>query len=1150
VSWRARIGETKTMAEKISKTGRVPRRFAFFATLLGFAAALLAASPPQVLAGPLYDIHAHWADTNLPPGGEGLFIVEARNLGDAAGGEDLSIVDQLPAGVTVKALRFRPVEGVELAGTNCSGVGTETAECFLEAAELPTYAKPQGAVTGGNSFSPEPAGFLPVMYIDVKIDPLLEGMGTNTATLSGGGAPTPVTQVRQVHFAQAPSEFGIVPGSYAADVFDAAYPFGSPLRRAGDRPFELRVGFEFNRKVGIQDGVTVNRPHGKIKTVEATLPRGMVANPEATPKCTPTLFAEVGSTPSSSACPPDTQVGYLNIDTGGAGQLTQAGEAILNRVPIYSLEPPQGVPADFAFKAAGLVQGHIYGIPDPAQEYAIKSVTPNISNLIDVMGSEVTIWGVPGDPAHDKFRAFPDKSTGKSLGAAWGSAPIRPFLTNPMDCGVDNGGTLVRLESYSDPGNFTPVEEYGSPLNVEGCDDPRFRFEPDISLQPTTRDAGAPTGLDVHLEVPQRNDEAKEAKDLYAPNGNVKAIPTPPIKKAVVTFPEGMTISPSAAQGLGSCSLEQVGLETDKPVTCPDSSQYGTLTIHTPILPANHQPEGFVYVAKQNDNPFHNFISLYLVIQEPDRGILIKIPGKVDLDSVTGQIKTTFDDLPQFPVSDMQMSLKGGLRAGLVNPSTCGKKTISAEFFTWQDPETPHPVNSSYDITQNPDGSPCYQSPSERPFDPQLSGGTLNNTAGSFSPLELRMTRTDEDQELSVVEGTAPPGLTASLRGVAECSDAQIAAAANPARTGTEELEAPSCPASSQVGTVDAGAGVGQVLTYVKGRVYLAGPYEGAPVSGVAIVPAVAGPFDLGTIVTRAPAYVDPQTAQLRLKTDPLPLIFKGVPVRVRDIRVHLDRPDFTLNPTNCEPMSLNGTLFSSEGKSKAASDRFQAADCGALGFKPHLSLRLKGPTGRGGHPALTAVLKARAGDANIAGAQVTLPHSEYLDQGHLNNICTRVLFAAKECPPASIYGYAKAITPLFDTPVQGPVYLRSNPAHKLPDLVAALRGPASLPVEVDLQGRVDSAVLRNPRGEKVGRIRNTFEVVPDAPVTEFTLFMQGGKKGLLENSENLCTGTFRATAKFSAQNGKAITLRPALKATSCKGKGRKAHGHRAARRH
>jgi len=1114
------------------------RRFARLALLCCLGAlALVALAPSAQAASPHFDVKATWGDTNLPPGGEALFTVQARNVGDAAGAEEaFSITDQLPAGVTVTNITWNSVEFGDFSFL-CSGVGTETATCAFppEFAFFVPVLTPAPGLESSGFFQAVPTGYLSTMYIEVAVDPGASGIGTNTATISGGGSPT-ATDTDAVPFDATPSSYGIAPGGFQADIFKGAYPDQTVSRQGGDHPSELRVNFDLNAesKLGVLDNSIETPSNGLLRTVEVTLPRGMIGNPEALPKCDPVVFAASGTVQNATACPSNTQVGYLNVPMilGGArngrGCCFGNTNALLTRVAIYNLQPPKGTPVDLGFNAGGAVIGHIYATLDPAQNYAIKSVSPNISSLVNVRGSEVTIWGVPGDPAHDKFRYYPKTQPGNiALGAPF-TAPIRPFFTSPMDCGFDNGGDLIRIDSYEHPGSFSPLEEDSHALNVEGCDDPRFRFEPDVALQPTSKDAGAPTGLDVHLEVPQRDDTVDEAKKLYADEGFVKGIGTPPMKKVVVKFPEGMTVSPSAAQGLASCSPEQIGLGTNDPVSCPDASQYGTLTLHTPALPVDEQPEGFVYIAKQNDNPFHNFLSLYLVIQQPDRGILVKLAGRVDLDPATGQITTTFDDLPQFPVSDIEMNLNGGLRAGLVNPQTCGRKTIQATFYSWQDPSVPHTVDSNYEITRNPDGSPCLNSPADRPFGPDLSGGTLNNLAGSYSPMELRMTRTDLEQELSVAEGTAPPGLLASIKGVGRCSDAAIAAAANPERTGIEEQSNPSCPASSLVGTVDAGAGVGQVLTYVKGKVYLAGPYKGAPVSGVAIVPAVAGPFDLGVIVTRAPGYVNPKTAELHLVTDKLPLIFKGIPVRVRDIQVHLDRPHFILNPTNCNPFALSGTLFSSEGKQKASTTPFQAADCASLGFKPRLQAQLFGGTHRGAHPKFRGTFKAREGDANVASAVVTLPRSEFLDQSHIRTVCTRVQFAADACPAGSIYGHAVARTPLLDEELQGPVYLRSSD-HKLPDLVADLHGI----VDVEVVGRIDSIG---------GGIRANFEQIPDAPVESFEITMQGGKKGLLVNSRSICAHNYRLNAEFSGQNGKEATLTPKLQA-SCKAK-RKAKRH------
>ena len=1116
---------------------------------------LLACGATAAQAATRADVKATWGDTDLPPGSEGQFTVQVRNIGEAAFSPGLTITDELPVGVTATQVIWPETSG------SCRGVGTETVTCELTATDVSLHGlgKPPGLKDSG-FITAEPTGYLPQIFIDVAVGGGAGGTATNTATVSGGGAPT-ASDVDQVTFGEGPSRFGLVPGSFEGDVFNGAYPLGQRSRQAGDHPFELRVDFDLNAesRLGI-DGTRETPSNGILRTAEVTLPRGMIGNPEALPACDPFTFAQIGAVQNATACPPSTQVGYLNIwmleggQSEGRGVWSNSDEP-LTRVALYNLVPPQGTPVDLGFNAGGLVQGHIYATLDPAQNYAIKSVSANISSLVNVRGAEVTLWGVPGDAAHDKFRYFAKDSEEEPPGSALGApfaAPIQPFLTNPMDCGFDNGGALVQLDSYEHPGEFTKAEESGSPLDVTGCDDPRFRFEPDIAVQPTDSHAGAPTGLDVHLKVPQRNGEADEAAQLYAENGFVKGISTPPIKRAVVTFPEGMTLSPSAAQGLGSCSSAQIGLGTDKPVACPDNSQYGKLILHTPILPVNAQPEGHIYVAKQNDNPFHNFLSLYLVIEEPNTGILVKLPGKVELDPNTGQITTSFDDLPQFPVSDMQLSLNGGVRAALVEPSTCGTKTINAEFFSWQDPGTPHTVKSSYEITEKPNGSPCVSNLGERPFAPQLEAGTTNNAAGTYSPFAFRLTRTDDDQEFSQLGLTLPPGLAAKFAGVGICSEAGIAQALSRetvAGDGALEQSQPSCPASSQIGTTAVGTGVGVPLTYVPGKVYLAGPYKGAPISIVVISPAVVGPYDLGVITVRTALRVDPVTAQGSALSDPFPQIFQGIPVRIRDIRLNLDRPGFTLNPTSCAEKQIEAHATGTGGDVTSTADdtaanlenRFQAADCASLGFKPKLSLRLFGGTHRGSLPKLRAVVTfpKKGAYANIARASVALPHSEFLEQGHIGTVCTRVQFAAKECPAGSIYGHAEAVTPLFEQPLSGPVYLRSS-SHLLPDMVAVLKGPASQPVEIELDGRIDSVN---------GGIRNTFEVVPDAPVTKFTLNLPGGKKGLLVNSTNLCASTNRATVRFSAQNGKKVTLHPALQ-DSCGKHGKKkhtAHKHRRA---
>jgi hypothetical protein len=1126
----------------------------------------LASSIAQAATGPFWDVKAVWGDTNLAPGGEGEFQLQVRNVGDEGSEEPLTVVDELPAGTTATNIDWGH-EPVPLQGTFngfpiqvpvdlsqfCSGVGSATVTCVAPKETTVNFFGFDVPVKPMASFKPYPqdgvsghqGGYLPSIYIDVVVDPGATGSGFNLARTEGGGNPQPFTDKDEVPFIAAPSTFGIRPGSFEADSFTDAYPFGQPERQAGSHPFEQRVNFELNQESGVgPDGTRFVSANGLVRTVEATLPRGMVGNPQAIPRCKPVDF--VSDTFKGSGCPSDTQVGYVSTRVLFGQQLHGHGTKTIKfsstklpYVPIYNLEPPKGTPVDLAFNVAGIVQAHIYATLDPANNYAIKAVTPNISETFPVRETEVTIWGVPGDPAHDKFRFFPSGpgnevvSPLENVGAPWGSAPIRPFYTLPTACGPGNGGTRIRVDSYEHPEEFSPEQEAAGGVSFTGCDDPRFHFEPNISVQPTDDHAGAPSGLDVHLALPQQDDTVDDAQELYAESGSEKAISTPPLKRAVVTFPEGMTISPSAAQGLGACSPAEVGLGTNAPVTCPDNSQFGTLRVKTPVLSPENQPTGFIYIAKQGDNPFRNFLSIYLVIEEPDRGILVKIPGRIDLDPRTGQIKTTFDDLPQFPVSDIQMSIKGGLRAGLVEPSTCGTKTIHAEFFSWHAPSVPQVFDSSYEITQKPDGSPCVKNLAERPFGPHLQAGTLNNRGGSYSPFLMRLTRSDDDQEFSRLALNLPSGLAAKFADVGVCPDAGLAQAEQRDAAGEGALEQrdPSCPASALVGSTKVGAGVGVPLTYVPGNVYLAGPYKGAPMSLAVISPAVVGPFDLGVIAVRTALHVDPETARGSAVSDAFPQIFQGIPVRIRDLRLKLSRREFTLNPTSCAEKRIDARVTGTGGEAGSALDdtvadvfdRFQAARCARLRFKPRLSLRLSGGIGRGAHPKLRAVLTypRRGSSANISHATVALPHSEFLAQDHIRTICTRVQFAAGHCPAGSVYGHAVAKTPLFDEPLEGPVYLRSS-SHRLPDLVAKLRGPNAQPVEIDLAGRIDSIE---------GGIRNTFEVVPDAPVSKFVLTMQGGRKSLLENSVNLCASPGRATAWFVAHNGKRLTLHPSMRA-------------------
>jgi hypothetical protein len=638
----------------------------------------------------------------------------------------------------------------------------------------------------------------------------------------------------------------------------------------------------------------------------------------------------------------------------------------------------------------------------------------------------------------------------------------------------------------------------GEPETVEGC--AKLGFEPSATIQPEAKSTETPTGLNVDIKIPQNESS----------NGLASAT----LKKVVVELPLGFKVNPPAGNGLTSCSVGQIGLGNSLPADCPPNSKVGTAEIFTSLLP--NPLSGNIYLAEQGNNPFGTLLALYLVVE--GEGVVIKLPGRVDANSQTGQVTTTFDNNPQQPFEELKVKLFGGNgapRASLVTPPSCGTYVVNSEFTSWA---SPVPVSLSNPVNIN-------QGCSNGAFNPGLSAGTTNPAAGRYSPLTLRVTRNDGEQNLAAVSATLPEGLLAKLAGVPLCGNAE-------ASTGN-------CPAGSQIGTTTTGVGAGTQPLYIPqpGKsptaVYLAGPYRGGPYSLVVKVPAQAGPFDLGTIAVRVALLIDPFTAKVTATSDPLPQILQGIPVAYRDVRVNVDRADFILNPTSCDPMKIESTLTSAAGAVATPSQRFQAAGCESLGFKPSVSLRLKGATKRAGHPSLKAVVTypSKGTYANIARAQVGLPPSEFLDQGNLNQVCKQADLRAGTCPASTIYGHAKAWSPLLERPLEGPVYLGVGFGYKLPALVADLNGQ----VRILLKGKVDTTKQKG--------LRNTFEAVPDAPVSRFVLEMKGGKRyGLLENSANICRSPQRANALFSAQNGKSVQLRPKI-ANSCIGKGKKKKG-------
>jgi hypothetical protein len=866
--------------------------------------------------------------------------------------------------------------------------------------------------------------------------------------------------------------------SFAVETLDKN---GSPYLLAGGHPYAMRVriGFATTEAEGTPGGP--GSP-ANLRTVEVRLPPGLVGNPTAIPPCAASEMTQL-------ECAPAAQVGEAAVIFPDGG--STAG-------PVFNLDPPVGEAAQLGsrFNAFGTVRVNA-GIRTGG-DYGVSAETISITSDGPVASFEMTLWGVPAEEAHDPERLCRNSP---SAGCPSG-AELLPFLTNPTAC-PGPLTSVIKADTWQDPGNF--VSRSAAMEGMVDCED--LDFKPTISVQPEAGQSESPAGLNVDLHLPQSQN----------PVGRAEAH----LKDATVSLPDGLAINPSGATGLVGCSPEQIELHGPNAASCPDAAKVGSVEVDTPLLA--HALPGAVYVAAPHNNPFGSLLAIYIAVNDPLSGVVVKLAGEVKADPRTGRLTTTFRENPQVPFEDFKLNFFSGPQAALMTPPTCGKYETTTEMRPWSENGDAHPFDR-FEIASGPEGSRCANTPGEAPNAPSFSAGTITPLAGTYSPFVLSLSRKDGSQRFAAVDTKLPPGLVGKLAGIPYCPEAALLAAAG--RSGNDELRSPSCPAASQVGSVDIAVGAGSQPYHASGKAYLTGPYKGGPLGLAIVTPAVAGPFDLGTVVVRVALSVDPVTARITAKSDSLPTILQGIPLDVRSIALRMDRPRFTLNPTSCKPKSVTGMAFSVLGQAAPLFSHFQVGGCGDLGFKPKLALRLPGGTKRGGHPRLRATLTMpRTRQANIARTTVALPHSEFLDQAHINTVCTRVQYAAHACPPGSIYGHARAWSPLLDAPLKGPVYLRSS-SHELPDLVASLDGQ----IHVDLSGRIDS--IR-------GGIRTTFAGVPDAPVSKFVLAMQGGKKGLIVNSTNLCARKQRAQVKFTAHNDEQSELRPVLKADCGKRHGR-----------
>jgi hypothetical protein len=947
--------------------------------------------------------------------------------------------------------------------------------------------------------------------------------------------------------AQAATEFGIKPGLEGFD-FIAANHDGTPDTLAGTHPYALTTTVNFREGPESPGQPGVPFPAGDVKDMRFELPEGLIGNPSVLSQCTLAQFNTPRVSPyeeseSGESCPDKSQLGVIGMKSSlNGGSVRYFG--------LYNLTPPPGDAALLGAAPFGEPLAFAARVRNVAGEYGLTMEARNFPQGLAIDGVSITVWGTPWAVSHNGERGNclnetePDFPWAKCSVGQPKNNHVEAFLTLPTSC-VEPMAYTINSDSWQNPGKFVAAsavshDAEGNPFSLERCD--RLGFQTSSFSEPTSSRASTSSGFDFNLSVNQEG--------LLEPEG----IAGSQIRRAVVSLPEGFTINPSVGAGLGVCTPAQLAAETVTSAPgagCPNDSTLGNFRVESPLLTnfANGEQEiikGSLFLAEPDtpatpthgaENPFDTLIGLYLVAKAPEHGILVKVAGELVPDPKTGRLTAVFERLPQFPYTHLAIHFRTGQRAPLATPASCGRYTTLVELTPWLSTASLLHQNFEFEVDEGVGGGPCPGS-GPAPFNPGAGDGSLNSNAGSYSPFFLHLTRGDDEQEITSYSALLPPGLTGKIANIPFCSDADLEQAKR--ETGIAELEHPSCPAASEIGHTSAGYGLGGVLTYAPGRLYLAGPYHGAPLSIAAVDSALVGPFDLGVIIVRSAIKVDPFTTQVSIDStasDPIPHIIGGIPIHLRDIRVYISRPNFTLNPTNCEPSQTSSTLTGSNPPfadpkdiSATATNLFQVSNCSSLGFKPKISLTLSGQMKRTAFPALKAVVVERPGDANIGRAAVALPHVEFLAQKHIRTVCTRIQFETNSCPGGSVYGHARAFTPLLAEPLEGSVYLVTGFGHLLPDMVVSLSGDGGLHFALD--GRVDS--IR-------GGMRATFETLPDAPASKFELTLFGGKRGLLENSANVCAQPLAASGRFVGQNNTGLGVNPILRG-DCKKHGKGHH--------
>jgi hypothetical protein len=1035
--------------------------------------AMLAGPASALIPAPGWEVSTSTYPTSLSPGGSGIIEVGVYNVGAASSSGVVTVTDTLRPGLTATAAGDMEAGGTNEAGEpsigeeklwDCSG--TTVVICTNDPVNLPSLHA-AGLPRQGPGLPSQ--GPMHRIGIAVTVDPGASGAVPNQVTVAGGGALTPATMSGPIVVSSMPSsDFGF--SGFDGWLTNAD---GTSDTQAGSHPYELSINLDFN-----------TRSNSRVRDIETNLPPGLVGDPNAVPQCTRQQL-------DNEICPASTQIG---VDRAGF-RASKAAPTMLT-VAVYNMVPPPGIPAQFAFELfhlnafldAGVRSGSDYGI------------TEHVDNIPkNPAFNRITIWGVPADPVHDPERGC--TGAGDLVKACSSGAAVKPLLTLPTSCmGLQT--FTVNANTWQDASvtaedSFVSHDSNGKSTGFTGCE--HLGFGPSITTAPDTTNADTPAGLTVEVKPP------------LGGLSDVNGLSTSDIQNTTVTLPEGLVINPGQAAGLKACQESESGLGTEGPLSCPLASKVGTVKIKTPLLEgsAEKELEGNVYILQSNPP------NLKLLVAASADGVNLKLVGKVHLDEATGRLTTKFEGTPELPVTDFKLSFNGGAQAALATPTQCGTYTTTSDFNPWSSPFVADVFpTSSFQISSGPGGGPCPSSP--LPFSPSLIAGSTTDQAGGFTSFSLLLQRGDGQQRIEKLQFEEPAGLAGLISSVPLCDEAN-------ANAGT-------CSAASHIGhaVVTSGPGLYPLVLPQPGApelpIYLTGPYKGAPFGLSIVTPVIAGPFNLGTIVTRAKIEVDPHTAQITITTDPLPQVVDGVPTDLRSINSIIDRPNFLFNPTNCNPQEFTGTATSAQGAVAPISSHFQVGSCRELPFNPSFAASTQGKTSKANGASLTVKVAQKPGEANIHKVNLQLPLALPSRLTTLQKACTEAQFNANPagCPEASNIGTATAVTPVLNVPLTGPAFLVSHGGAAFPDVEFVLQGQG---VQIVLDGKTDI---------KKGITFSRFETVPDAPISSFETRLPEGPHSVLAAYGNLCSQKLVMPTTIVGQNGAQVTQSTNIAVTGC----------------